>query len=121
MTPSIARSVTRTFLAVNGARSISDNAEIVISELVTNAITVSRIITPAPPISLRLTISRDSVLTEIWDHDQDHVPVRKEPDFISESGRGLNIVDELSDDWGWFPLQSGKAVWARFGRQAGPS
>lgn len=116
MTPSIARSVTRTFLQVSGACSIADNAEIVISELVTNAIAVSRTVIPARPIGLRITIAPDSVMIEVWDHDQNHVPVRKEPDFISESGRGLNIVGELSDDWGWFPLRSGKAVWARLAR-----
>lgn len=88
-----------------------------ISELVTNAITVSRTANPTRPIGLRLTISTDSVLAEVWDHDAEHAPIRKEPDFISESGRGLNIVGELADGWGWFPLQSGKTVWARIGRE----
>lgn len=116
MTPSIARSVTRTFLMVNGASSTVDNTEIVISELATNAVTVSRSTTPAQPIGLQITISPDSVLAEIWDHDRNHTPVPREPDFISESGRGLAIVAELADDWGWMPFHTGKTVWARISR-----
>jgi hypothetical protein len=44
-------------------------------------------------------------------------PVLQEPDYISETGRGLHVVASLSDRWGWLPLGgSGKAVWATLGR-----
>ena len=40
-------------------------------------------------------------------------PVVKVPDHLAESGRGLHIVDQLSDAWGWTPPdRSGKTVWA---------
>lgn len=31
-----------------------------------------------------------------------------------EGGRGLRIVDAVADDWGWWPTESGKTVWATF-------
>jgi hypothetical protein len=34
-----------------------------------------------------------------------------------ERGRGLDIVRDLADEWGWTPTVSGKTVWARFSRR----
>jgi anti-sigma regulatory factor (Ser/Thr protein kinase) len=31
-----------------------------------------------------------------------------------DGGRGLRIVDEVADSWGWWPTESGKTVWATF-------
>ena len=43
----------------------------------------------------------------------DVAPVLKKPCSIEEAGRGLQMVDALSDVWGWSPLAGrGKAVWA---------
>ncbi len=43
----------------------------------------------------------------------DNAPVPRQPDWIRESGRGLQIVDALSSVWGWSPIEGhGKAVWA---------
>ena len=43
----------------------------------------------------------------------DHAPVLKAPDRNEEAGRGLQMVDALSDVWGWSPVTGrGKAVWA---------
>ena len=40
-------------------------------------------------------------------------PVLKTPDRDEEAGRGLQMVDALSDVWGWSPVTGrGKAVWA---------
>jgi hypothetical protein len=40
-------------------------------------------------------------------------PVLRMPDRTAESGRGLQMVDALSDVWGWSPVTGrGKAVWA---------
>jgi hypothetical protein len=42
--------------------------------------------------------------------DRPGEPRLREPDALSESGRGLLIIDALADDWGW----SEHIVWARF-------
>ena len=43
----------------------------------------------------------------------DDAPVPRQPDWVKESGRGLQIVHALSSVWGWSPIEGhGKAVWA---------
>jgi hypothetical protein len=43
----------------------------------------------------------------------DDAPTPRQPDWVRESGRGLQIVDALSTVWGWSPVDGhGKAVWA---------
>jgi hypothetical protein len=43
----------------------------------------------------------------------DTAPVLRVPDRNEEAGRGLQMVDALSDVWGWSPVTGrGKAVWA---------
>jgi hypothetical protein len=43
----------------------------------------------------------------------DSAPVLKAPASGEEAGRGLQMVDALSDVWGWSPVAGrGKAVWA---------
>ena len=43
----------------------------------------------------------------------DKAPVLKAPAAGEEAGRGLQMVDALSDVWGWSPVAGrGKAVWA---------
>jgi hypothetical protein len=43
----------------------------------------------------------------------DDAPTPRQPDWVRESGRGLQIIDALSSVWGWSPIDGhGKAVWA---------
>jgi hypothetical protein len=43
----------------------------------------------------------------------DDAPAPRQPDWVKESGRGLQIVHALSSVWGWSPIEGhGKAVWA---------
>jgi hypothetical protein len=43
----------------------------------------------------------------------DDAPAPRQPDWVTESGRGLQIVHALSSVWGWSPIEGhGKAVWA---------
>jgi hypothetical protein len=64
------------------------------------------------PAWLALTRQEDSVLCAVSDAGSS-TPVLVPADPLAESGRGLRIVDELSDAWGWTsPDASGKTVWA---------
>ncbi|MEV7011266.1 ATP-binding protein [Streptosporangium sp. NPDC051022] len=112
-----ARDVTRSTLSDWGLAELSDDAALVVSELVTNAVRYalcppSRIETN--PITLVLLHMSPHVLLAVAD-PSDEVPTPKEPDFISENGRGLYIVETYSKCWGWDHLnRGGKAVWALF-------
>jgi anti-sigma regulatory factor (Ser/Thr protein kinase) len=87
-----------------------DVAVLLASELVTNAIRQEA----GGPVMLAIACSQDELRVDV--HDTSHalpVPVRAEVD--AEAGRGLVLVDTLSDEWGWYQTPSGKAVYFRLG------
>lgn len=120
---SCARGHTRLVLAEWGLSGLADPAEQVVSELVTNAIRAScqligsrfggRWSPGAPPVRLWLLSDYSSVLVEVWD-GSDRMPEPKDLDPDAEHGRGLWLVEALSEDWGAFrPAHaSGKVTWA---------
>lgn len=109
-----ARDVTRSTLRGWGLHDVSDDAALVVSELVTNAVRYARCAAGLRDIELLLMRVAPHVLLAVAD-PSDEVPRRKEPDFISENGRGLYIVETYSQRWGWDRLsRGGKAVWALF-------
>lgn len=67
------------------------------------------------PIELRLVRTADRVLCAVTD-PAPQPPRRLRPDAVRESGRGMQLIDSLSLDWGWAPLAqaggTGKVVWA---------
>jgi anti-sigma regulatory factor (Ser/Thr protein kinase) len=120
--PAAARDFVRATLGAWGVGELVDDVAVVASELVTNALryglagsqpTLSR-----QPVLLGLLRQGRTVLCAVFDPGTE-VPVVKEPDYFSESGRGLHVMESLSDAWGWTPPDlSGKAVWATFSAPA---
>ncbi|WP_184540815.1 ATP-binding protein [Streptosporangium becharense] len=112
-----ARDVTRSTLRGWGLAELSDDAALVVSELVTNAVRYALCSSAqgeSAPITLVLLHLSPHVLLAVTD-PSDEVPTPKEPDFVSEHGRGLYIVETYSQRWGWDHLnRGGKAVWALF-------
>lgn len=95
---------------------ITQDAELVVSELVSNALRygASRPGDAGGAYSAWLGLLRedDGVLCVVNDSSPCE-PVVRTPDHFAESGRGLHIVDRLSRSWGWTPPNaSGKSVWA---------
>jgi anti-sigma regulatory factor (Ser/Thr protein kinase) len=88
------------------------DAEVLASELMTNATQASASVDPDEPIALRLLANRQRLVIEAWDcHPGDPVPRPASDD--AESGRGLAIVHELANRWGTRRLSANvKAVWA---------
>jgi hypothetical protein len=67
---------------------------------------------PTEGLGLRLFRRTGEVICAVLD-SSDSAPVLKAPGSVEESGRGLQMVDALSDVWGWSPVAGrGKAVWA---------
>jgi hypothetical protein len=112
-----ARDVTRTTLRQWGLPELGDDAALVVSELVTNAVRYASYSArhfQEHPITLMLLRFSPHVLLAVAD-PSDEVPTLKKPDFVSEHGRGLYIVETYSKCWGWDALdEGGKAVWALF-------
>jgi anti-sigma regulatory factor (Ser/Thr protein kinase) len=101
-----------------------ETAELLVSELVTNAIKMSG---PTPGalgqsgvdglerIFLMLRLMPGRLVIEVFDHDQ-NPPILTDADTDAEGGRGLMLVQALSKEWGHFlPPTGGKTVYCVLG------
>jgi anti-sigma regulatory factor (Ser/Thr protein kinase) len=94
--------------------SLADDAEAIVGEFVANAVSHAARgdAEPSQPLGLRLLRRTGEVMCAVLD-PSDRAPVLRMPDRNEEAGRGLQMVDALSDVWGWSPVTGrGKAVWA---------
>jgi len=83
---------------------IVDAAELMACELATNCVQHAR-------CDFELAIhSQEEIRVEVRDTDQGR-PVVGFPAAADPSGRGLRIVEAMSDNWGIIPSRSGKTVW----------
>jgi anti-sigma regulatory factor (Ser/Thr protein kinase) len=107
----MARFYIRAALSYHNLGDYAEDAEMVASEIVTNAVKH----TDAQTIGLELTSLEGSRAVAIVVTDPSpRPPVRRDLVVESESecGRGLDIVAALSARWGWRPHGAGKAVFA---------
>jgi hypothetical protein len=90
---------------------------IVVSELLTNALRHALPRSPdAPrwPVRLGLLHAGACLLCAVADPSA-AVPALQQPGPLDENGRGLHVVDSISDSWGATPpTRLGKVVWALF-------
>ncbi|MBX9359928.1 ATP-binding protein [Streptomyces massasporeus] len=110
-----ARSFTRDTLHSWSLDHRCDDATLVITELTANAAThAARRCPGVPEIRLGFLLDPTHLLVTVADAD-DHPPVYAPTGTsLEEHGRGLRIVDALSEEWGWAPTPpAGKTVWAR--------
>ena len=122
--PAAARGHVRGTLAAWRLSELSDTVELVVSELAANAVNAStgpdghpaHLDGRIPVIRVRLFAGEAVLVAEVWD-EAGGVPARKNAGAADESGRGLDLVHELTDArWGWYhaPSGPGKCVWAEF-------
>ncbi|MFE9684446.1 SpoIIE family protein phosphatase [Streptomyces sp. NPDC006285] len=100
-----ARAAVREQLHVWGLTSLADTAELLVSELVTNAVRHSH----SRPIDLRL-VRGDTLLCEV-DDDDHTLPTLLSAGPLDASGRGMRVVSTLARQWGTSRTTSGKTVW----------
>ncbi|MGW6954083.1 SpoIIE family protein phosphatase [Streptomyces chartreusis] len=100
-----ARRHASSMLADWGLEDASFVTELVVSELVTNAIRYG-----GAPIQLRL-IRDASLICEVSDGSATAPHLRRARDF-DEGGRGLMLVAHLTDRWGARQTPAGKIIWA---------
>ncbi len=99
-----ARVLTRTTLADWDLDNVADTVVLLVSELVTNAVRHA-----AGPIELRM-LRATTLLCEVADRDN-QLPNMCEIDELDEFGRGLRLVDRLTQRWGTCRTGTGKVVW----------
>src|SRR5262249_7027891 len=92
--------------------AVTEDARLVVSELVTNAVVHAR-----TPIELDVVVKDSTLRIEVTDYgaDRPHVWAR-----AANGGRGLPIVESLADRWGVLDLGSGKTVWCELQLRAVP-
>jgi anti-sigma regulatory factor (Ser/Thr protein kinase) len=111
--PACARGHVRSVAMEWGLADLADTAELLASEMVTNAVQASgrlRIV-ETPVVRIWVTSDRESLVLGVWDASA-AMPVRQEAGPGDDSGRGLMIIDALSADWGSYREADGKVVWA---------
>jgi anti-sigma regulatory factor (Ser/Thr protein kinase) len=111
--PNRARAWTRRILREWQLSVLSDTAELIVSELITNAMLASHRL-GRPFIGLTLTLDHCELAISV----RDYCPSVPEPANAShddENGRGLLLVEAVSSRWGCYTFEDGtpgKVVWA---------
>jgi anti-sigma regulatory factor (Ser/Thr protein kinase) len=107
--PALARRFVRRTLGDGVSRETLELAELLTSELVTNAIRHG-----SGHVSVAVR-RRDGVLTVSVSDDDAAVPVVPPEEPLALGGRGVRMVQRLAEDWGVSPRENGpgKVVWFR--------
>jgi len=106
-----------------GLAVLAATVELILSELLTNAVQASEGLigsrhfgrwTPGlPPVRLWLLSDRRRVVIRVWDSNH-QAPKLQDAELDAEDGSGLLLVESLSSDWGSYLSENsgGKVVWA---------
>jgi anti-sigma regulatory factor (Ser/Thr protein kinase) len=106
------RAHTRQVLHEWGLQPLTDDAELLVSELLTNALHASWTLEVPAPIALRLLADDHRLIIEAWDRCIEKFDLDAQSPNDDEHGRGLAVVTTLSTRWGVRrPSYSFKAVW----------
>jgi hypothetical protein len=116
----------RATLAGWGLGEVAEDAEAIASEMTSNAVAASapvRADGDMPVIRVCLVADRNVLTIECWDQAPGE-PMLREAAGFAESGRGLAIINALTDGaWGWHPAtgQRAKCVWAQIPLRDAPA
>ena len=118
---SLSREFIRQTLAAWQLADHIDAAELIVSELVTNAVKETGVTDPSPTwemvkahhiIGVQLRLVDTSLYVEVWDRGSGS-PEIPEQSLDAEGGRGLYLVESLSKQWDIYrPAVGGKVIWA---------
>ncbi|MFI1481327.1 ATP-binding protein [Streptomyces sp. NPDC020747] len=111
----VARGALRLMLRAHGLGELIVTAELLVSELVTNA----HVHAPGPSC-LRVKRSEKWLRLSVWDTSGEPPRIRWAGMVAgAEGGRGLGVVEELADRWGHYSVglsrTGGKLVWCELG------
>ncbi|MEU0220537.1 SpoIIE family protein phosphatase [Streptomyces sp. NPDC006265] len=107
--PGRARRLARRALQRWGLEELSDSVELLVSEVVTNAVRYA-----SRPVTLRL-LRTDVLRCEVGD-DVPQLPRLRQARATDEGGRGLYLVNRMARRWGATRLSTGKVVWFELNR-----
>ena len=112
----LAPSEARRFLHESGcsvhATALLESAVLLVSEMVTNAVRHG-----GPPLLVEVDCDEVSLQVRVRDGST-ALPQRRVAADDDEGGRGLQLLESLSDDWGVEREADGKSVWFRLRQPA---
>lgn len=109
MSAALARDFVSVHLVAHQLLHLVEDVRLVASELATNAVAHAQ-----TPFAVTLSSANGAVRLAVRD-ESPSAPVRSAPDVMDMSGRGLMIVESLSQRWGTSTDGHGfKSVWACF-------
>jgi serine/threonine-protein kinase RsbW len=115
-----ARRLVRNTLGDWGLTALCDDVGLIISELFTNVV----VHTESAQVTCALWTAGGLLNVEVSDEGRARtVPSVREAGVDAENGRGLMLVEHLTDEWGVRPSEPGRGrtVWARLPCASGPS
>jgi anti-sigma regulatory factor (Ser/Thr protein kinase) len=113
-----ARQFARLVLSAWGSQVPGDDVELVVSELVTNAVTAAAAIRSATVVLALSALADGAVRIDVWDPAASGVLMVAQAGHDAEGGRGLLLVSTLAAAWGQAECAVGTQVWARLAGQS---
>jgi anti-sigma regulatory factor (Ser/Thr protein kinase) len=101
------RRILRMFLARWDLAELTDAAELALTELVANVVRH----VPGRRCTLLILRRPDGLRVEVTDGYPRPARTACGGDELAEGGRGLLLVEAVTDRWGTVPLPGGKTVW----------
>ncbi|HYN57241.1 MAG TPA: ATP-binding protein [Motilibacterales bacterium] len=114
LAPREARIAIARFLSKAQLSQLTDDAQLLASELVTNAVKHA-----SGPIDVRAYVRDGFLRLEVGDSSVDRCPEPRCASAEDEGGRGMELVDKLSARWGWRARGHVKVVWLDLAVPAG--
>jgi anti-sigma regulatory factor (Ser/Thr protein kinase) len=109
--PRVARRWVRDRLVGLGREDLEGSAQLLVTEVVTNAL-----LHAGTPIRVVLRMEGDGVQVEVTDGSTTE-PVRRHHSSLATIGRGVALLDDVAQAWGWTVTSEGKTVWFFVGHE----
>lgn len=106
LAPRTARRVVCEFLSAHQLDALTDDAALLTSELVTNAVRHAR-----GPIHVDAYLRASRLRLEVADDTPNVGPAPRRADLHDESGRGMELIEKMALRWGWDTVGQRKVVW----------